>query len=100
MTPEARDRAVDEFIALVGAVDGILQMQAAADSKYFAAVMAARGRIASKQENEAIERGVLKAYRWQYIHSGAQHPHFGTVLSALVTQDQMRRILAALAQLQ
>jgi hypothetical protein len=99
MTPEARDAAVDEFIALVGAVDGILQMQAAADSKYFALVMAARGRPANKQENDAIARGLLKAYRWQYIHSGAQHPQFGKVLSSLATQDQTRRIQAALVQL-
>jgi hypothetical protein len=99
MTSEARDAAVDEFIALVGAVDGILKMQAAVDSKYFASVMAARGRPASKHENDAIERGLLKAYRWQYIHSGAQHPHFGKVLSSLVTQDQSGRIQAALVQL-
>jgi hypothetical protein len=99
MTSEARDAAVDEFIGLVGAVDGILKMQAAVDSKYFASVMAARGRPASKHENDAIERGLLKAYRWQYIHSGAQHPHFGKVLSSLVTQDQSGRIQAALVQL-
>ena len=34
-TPAARDRAVDDFIALVGAVDGILQAQAGADVAYF-----------------------------------------------------------------
>ena len=100
MTPEARDAAVDEFIALAGAVDGILRMQAAADSKYFALVVATRGRPQSKPESDAIERELLKAYRWQYIHSGAQHPHFGKVLSSLVTQDQSRRIQAALVQLQ
>ncbi|MEO8674633.1 MAG: hypothetical protein ABI569_03590, partial [Casimicrobiaceae bacterium] len=34
LTPEARDAAVDDLIALVGAVDGILQAQAAADTHY------------------------------------------------------------------
>jgi len=42
----------------------------------------------------------LKAYRWQYIHSGAQHPHFGKVLSGLITEKQGQRIQAALATLQ
>jgi hypothetical protein len=43
-----------------------------------------------------IEVAFLKAYRWQYIHSGAQHPHFGKVLSSLITKDQSQRIQAAL----
>ncbi len=33
-----RDQAVDELIGLVGAVDGICQMQAEADAEYFAQV--------------------------------------------------------------
>jgi hypothetical protein len=37
VTAEQRDRAVDEFIELVAAVDGILQAQAKADTGYFAA---------------------------------------------------------------
>ena len=37
LSPGERDRAVDDFIALVAAVDGILQMQAKADGDYFAA---------------------------------------------------------------
>ena len=37
LTAEKRDRAVDEFIELVAAVDGILQAQAKADAGYFAA---------------------------------------------------------------
>ena len=42
----------------------------------------------------------MKAYRWQYIHSGAQHPQFGKVLSSLTAEDQGQRIQAALARLQ
>jgi len=100
MTPESRDTAVDEFIALVGAIDGILQMQAAADSKYFVGVMATRGRAMTDQEEHAVERGILKAYRWQYIISGAQHPQFGLVLTSLTTSNQRGRIQSALAQIQ
>jgi len=96
-TVEQRDKAVDEFVELVAAVDGILQSQAQADAGYFAARC---GRAVDGAETQAIAAAFLKAYRWQYIHSGAQHPHFGRVLSSLITQDQGRRIQAALATLQ
>jgi hypothetical protein len=97
LTPEKRDMAVDDFIELVGAVDGILQVQAQADANYFAATC---GRAVGEAETRAIEVAFLQAYRWQYIHSGAQHPHFGKVLSSLITEDQGQRIQAALAALQ
>ena len=96
LTAEQRDRAVDEFIELVAAVDGILQAQAKADARYFAAKC---GRAVDEAEARAIEAAFLKAYRWQYIHSGAQHPHFGKVLSSLITENQGQRIQAALATL-
>ena len=54
----------------------------------------------TRPRRSSIEAAFLKAYRWQYIHSGAQHPHFGKVLSGLITEDQGRRIQAALATLQ
>jgi hypothetical protein len=97
LAADERDRAVDEFIELVAAVDGILQTQAAADADYFVANC---GRVVGEEEADAIKAGFLKAYRWQYIHSGAAHPTFGKVLSALITEDQGRRIQAALATLQ
>ena len=93
LTAEQRDRAVDEFIELVAAVDGILQAQAKADAGYFAATC---GRAVGEVETQAIEAAFLKAYRWQYIHSGAQHPQFGKVLSSLITESQGQRIQAAL----
>jgi len=96
ITAEERDRAVDEFIELVAAVDGILQAQAAADAGYFVANC---GRAVDEDETKTIEAGFLEAYRWQYIHSGAQHPHFGKVLTGMITEDQGRRIQAALATL-
>jgi hypothetical protein len=94
LTAEKRDRAVDEFIELVSAVDGILQAQAKSDAGYFVANC---GRTVDETEVRAIEAAFLRAYRWQYIHSGAQHPHFGKVLSSLITDEQGQRIQAALA---
>jgi hypothetical protein len=96
VTPQAREKAVNEFIELVGAVDGILQLQAAEDARYFAETS---GRRFSAQEQEQVENGLLRAYRWQYIVSGAQHPHFVKVLTSLITEAQTERILSALAPL-
>ena len=97
LTADERDKAVDEFIELVETVDGILQTQAIADADYFAANC---GRVIDEDETEAVRSGFLKAYRWQYIHSGAQQPHFVKVLSSLITEEQGERIQAALATLQ
>jgi len=97
LTAQKRARAVDEFIELVAAVDGILQAQAKADAGYF---VASCGRAIDETEARAIEAAFLRAYRWQYIHSGAQHPHFVKVLSSLITDAQGQRIHAALATLQ
>lgn len=91
-----RDAAVDDLIALVGAVDGILQAQAAADATYF-------GQIASRPfddgETSRLQAGVLKAYRWQYIVSGVMEPRFQKMLFGLVSPQQAERISAALAPL-
>ncbi len=91
-----RDQAVDALIALVGAVDGILQAQAQADARYFTAIV---GRDFSDAELERIHATVLKAYRWQYIVSGVMEPRFQKVLFALVDEAQAGRIHNALAPL-
>ncbi|PWE18620.1 hypothetical protein DDZ18_03180 [Marinicauda salina] len=96
LSDEERDTAVDEFIELVVAVDGILQAQAEADAKYFANTC---GRRLSEAEADAVAAGVLKAYRWQYILSGAEHPRFLEALTSLITPAQGERIMAALATL-
>jgi len=96
ITAEARDKAVDEFIELVVAVDGILQGQAADDSRYFVETC---GRRLSPEERDNLETGLLRAYRWQYILSGAQHPHFIKVLTSLTTEAQTERIQSALTLL-
>lgn len=96
LTPEDRDAAVTDFIELVGAVDGILQAQAVEDARYF---FGAAGRSFSDAERQAVEAVVLKAYRWQYIMSGAEHPHFLEVLGSVITEEQGARIQAALGTL-
>jgi hypothetical protein len=91
-----RDRGVDDLIALVGAVDGLLQLQAPQDADYF---LAACGRPFTAAQKAQVRALVLKAYRWQYIVSGVQDTHFAGLLSAMVTGPQADRVGAALAPL-
>jgi hypothetical protein len=94
LSMDDKDRAVDDLIELAGAVDGILQAQAKCDADYF---LRSVGRPFDESERASVRRLVLKAYRWQYIVSGVQHPHFARLLSGMTTEPQMKRIQAALA---
>jgi len=94
LSPGERDHGVTDLIALVGAVDGILQMQAAADTDYFLRVC---GRVFDKTQTERIKKTMLAAYRWQYIVSGVQDERFQKILGGMISAEQMKRIGAALA---
>jgi hypothetical protein len=94
LTPEQRDRAVTDLIELVAAVDGILQVQAGADTDYFLRVC---GRVFDKLQVTQIKDTMLRAYRWQYISSGVQDERFQKILRGMITPAQMQRIGAALA---
>jgi len=96
LTASERDVAVDDLIALVGAVDGVLQAQANADAGYFVAHW---GETLSAARIQQVRDAFLKAYRWQYIVSGVSEPRFQSLLAALVTASQMRRIQKALVPL-
>ena len=91
--PAQVDKAVDDLLALVAAVDGIVQVQAAADTDYF---LRAAGRRFSEAEADRIRKTVLAAYRWQYILSGAQNERFLKTLGSMTAPEQMKRIGAAL----
>jgi hypothetical protein len=88
-----RDQAVDDLIDLVAAVDGILQMQARADSDYFLRIS---DREFSIEEASRVRSTMLSAYRWQYIVSGVQDERFQKMLGGLVDAEQMQRIGTAL----
>lgn len=96
ISPAARNIGVDELIQLVGAVDGIVQGQAAADRDYFARTC---GRRLTEFETGMVQQTLLEAYRWQYILSGARHPHFASTLASLTTDAQLGRIYDALSDL-
>jgi len=91
-----RERAIDEVIELVGAVDGILQKQSDSDVQYFVENSI---RSFSDEYIEHIKGSVLEAYRWQYIFSGVEHPRFQELMGRLTTDIQRERIGQALAPL-
>lgn len=91
-----RDQAVSDLIDLVGAVDGILQGQAAADADYFLAIK--QGNYDAPQE-QAVRDGILAAYRYQYIVSGVSVARFQDQLFGKLNDAQKQRVLDALAPL-
>jgi len=93
LTPRQRDRAVDELIELVAAVDGILQAQSRQDAHYF---VSSCDSLFNQDQVQQIRATLLAAYRWQYIVSGVQIPRFIEVLTRLTTKAQLSRIEDAL----
>jgi hypothetical protein len=96
LTAEQRLVAVNELIALVQAVDGIVQAQARSDADYFTAVC---GDPLNAEHATDVHDQLLRAYRWQYIVSGVQDARFSQALGALITPQQAQHIQQALAPL-
>ena len=96
LTQAEREAAVDDLIALVGAVDGILQAQARADVDYFCAIVP---RQIPAAERRVLDEETLAAYRWQYIVSGVQNERFRKVLEELLSPAQYDRVVEALTPL-
>ena len=94
LTPEQRDAAVSDLIDLVGAVDGILQVQAKADADYFFRIC---GRTFDATQEQEVRDTMLHAYRWQYIVSGVTDDRFLKILRGMITEAQFGRIGGALA---
>jgi hypothetical protein len=91
-----RDQGVTDLADLIAAVDGVLRAQAAADSTYFLR-MIERGFQDDAQR--AVRALFLRAYRWQYILGGVDHPHFNRLLVEMTTARQLNRIQLALMPL-
>jgi hypothetical protein len=88
-----RDRAVSELIELLQVLDRVLRAQAAADAAYFLRLCE---RDFTAAEQRVIRDGVLRAYRWQYIASGARHPQFRKVFESLASRSQVQRFNTAI----
>ena len=94
LTPRERDDAVNDLIALVAAIDGTLQAQSKSDADYFLGLCT---RSLSPKQIARVRPGILRAYRWQYIFSGAEDKRFRSILRSMVSEEQGERIANALA---
>ena len=97
LSDDERDRAVDDLIELVGAVDQIVTAQAQADTEYF--LEHCQGQY-NQTQTDWIQQGMLRAYRWQYIVSGVEHPRFVEILASMINNQQLSKIVKALAPIQ
>jgi hypothetical protein len=91
-----RIEGVTGLIDLVGALDGLLKLQADADTGYF---VAASGGTWDGEQTAALRAAFLAAYRYQHIFSGVQETRFVAVLRGLIAPAQLDRIVTALAAL-
>lgn len=91
-----RDEAVTDLIALVGAVDGLVTVQANDDAAYF---FQHADKTLDDAQREQVRATFIAAYRWQYIVSGVMRTRFPEILRAMVKDAQLARIEGALAPL-
>jgi hypothetical protein len=96
MTAEEKDRAVDDLIELVGAVDGLLQAQARLDVDNLQRCL---WRRLSEAELREIHAAVLAAKRYTFIESGVTHPNFVELFGMVTTPVQQHKVHQALGTL-
>src|SRR5262249_45764298 len=93
MTAAERDRAIDELIELVAAVDGLLKQQVEHDLSNLSTRLA---RAFDSAESAELRRELLRAKRWTFLLSGVTHPRFQELFSEVTTPAQRQRVGAAL----
>ena len=96
MTDDERDRAIDELIELVAAVDGLLQQQSRMDVRNF---QRHAGRSLPPDQRQRVHDEVLAAKRHAFLVSGVTHPRFLELFEEVSTPRQRERVQAALAGL-
>jgi len=93
LTPDEREQAIDELLALGGAVDGLLAQQLELDID---TLEKRSRRTFTDAERQEIRVHQLRAYRWTFIVSGLEHPNFVRIVEQLTTRGSGK--LAAAAQ--
>ena len=93
MSASEKDRAVDDLIDLVAAVDGLLQQQSAYDVENFGRSL---GRALGKTAEREVYASVLRAKRYAFIESGVTHPNFLELFGMVTTPAQQQRVQKAL----
>jgi P-aminobenzoate N-oxygenase AurF len=92
--PEEREAAVDGLLELGNAVDGLLAQQVELDID---ALQIATGRTFSEPERAEIRTHQQRAYRWTFLVSGLEHPHFVRIVEQLTTGGAEKLAQAATA---
>lgn len=96
MTTAEKDTAIDDLIDLVGAVDGLLQKQAAFDVDNLECY---RGKSLDPAVRSRVLASVLRAKRYTFIESGVTHPNFQALFGEVTTPAQQTKVQAALTPL-
>ena len=96
MNDAEKDEAIADLIELVGAVDGLLQVQSGLDVDNLEKCL---GRTFSEADRAEITDKVLAAKRYMFIESGATHPKFQETFTQVTTPEQQETVGAALAPL-
>jgi hypothetical protein len=91
-----KDAAIYDLIALVGAVDGLLQRQSGFDVEYLARFL---DRPLFAAERSEVYQSVLAAKRYTFIETAVTHPNFQELFAAVTTEAQRARVDEALAGL-
>jgi hypothetical protein len=94
--PEAIAKALADFAAIGGAIDGLLQKQVQLD---LTALEAASGRKLAAAEREEITAAQTRAYRYTFLVSGLVHKNFLTTVEQLSpgSADGMQAMARALS---
>jgi hypothetical protein len=80
LTGDQRGQAIDQLLELGGAVDSLLGHQIELDID---ALQKATGRTFTDVEQDEIRTHQRRAYRWTFLVSGLQHPHFVRIVEQL-----------------
>lgn len=79
-TPEEIEKAIDDFLAIGGLLDGGFQQQVRFDID---TLERAIGRKLSPADREEVEFVQLQSYRWTFIVAGLEQPNFARAVSDL-----------------
>jgi hypothetical protein len=93
LSADERDQAIDDLIELVGAVDGLLQTQAALDVGNLERVL--RRTLPAPARRETLA-AVVAAKRYTFIETGVTHPNFQELFGMVTTPAQRGKVEAAL----
>jgi hypothetical protein len=96
VTAAERDRAIDDLIGLVTAVDGLLQTQTGHDVDNLQQYL---GREFSAVARAEVAANVLRAKRYTFLETGVTHPRFQELFLSVSTPAQQQRVGGALGNL-